>query len=162
MGGLVRQYDRIKQKNNQTDTARTDWKWYEQLDEILGTRETTSPSFISDGLTANIESMTQKEQGIEPKSKKSKTSTSSISDAILTMSLARERMWEKKYEIQEKELEFKKQKVEKDLTIEKDKLEIEKLKTHAELEKIKIQLEHERQLKEMEYKYKSNNNHVSG
>ena len=53
--------------------------------------------------------MTQKEQGIEPKSKKSKTSTGSISDAILTMSLARERMWEKKYEIQEKELEFKKQ-----------------------------------------------------
>ena len=104
---MVHQYDKIKQKNNQTDAARTDWKWYEQLDEILGTRETTSPSFISDGLTANIESMTQKEQGIEPKSKKSKTSTGSISDAILTMSLVRERMWEKKYEIQEKELEFK-------------------------------------------------------
>ena len=64
----------------------------------METRETTSPSFISDGLTANIKSMTQK----EPKSKKSKTSTGSISDAILTMSLARERMWKKKYEIQEK------------------------------------------------------------
>ena len=111
MGGLVRQYDRIKQKNNQTGAARTDWKWYEQLDEILGTCEITSPSFISDGLTANIESMTQKEQGIEPKSKKSKTSTGSISDAILTMSLARERMWEKsmKYKKRNWNLKNKKQ-----------------------------------------------------
>ena len=58
----------------------------------METCETTNPSFISDGLTANIESMTQKEQGIEPKSKKSKTFTGSISAAILTMSLAKERM----------------------------------------------------------------------
>jgi len=119
------------------------------LDEILGTRETTNPSFISDGLTIDIESMKQEKQVMESKNKKSKLSTGSISDAILAMSSAREKMWEKKYELQEKELNYKKQKAEQEL-------EIEKVKAQAEVEKLKIQLEHERQLKEMEFKYNNN------
>ncbi|CAI2198958.1 572_t:CDS:2, partial [Funneliformis geosporum] len=93
--GLMRQYDKVKQKNNQTGAARIDWKWYKQLDEVLGTCETTSPSFISDGSTIDIESMKQEKQVIESKNKRSKTSTNSIGDAILAMSLAREKMWKK-------------------------------------------------------------------
>ncbi|CAI2188601.1 15428_t:CDS:2, partial [Funneliformis geosporum] len=65
-------------------------------------------------------------QVIESKNKRSKTSTNSIGDAILAMSLAREKMWKKK---------------------------IEKSKAQTEVEKLKVQLKHKRQLKEMEFKY---------
>jgi hypothetical protein len=144
IGGLLRRYDGVKQKNNQTGAARTDWVLYDRMDEIFGHRETTAPSFLSDSTIVDIDSMNMKQEKTETKNKKQKTTLNSLGDAILAMSLSREKMWEKKYELQEKELEIKK---------EKQKLEVEKVKAQTEVEKLKLQLEHERQLKEMEYKH---------
>ncbi|CAI2190378.1 11364_t:CDS:2 [Funneliformis geosporum] len=110
--------------------------WFRNKRELIRqynkTRETTSPSFVSDGSIIDIESMKQEKQVIESKNKRSKTSTNSIRDAILAMSLER---------------------ANQELAIKKNKLEIEKLKAQTEVEKLKVQLEHERQLKEMEFKY---------
>lgn len=146
IGGLLRRYDTVKQKNNQTGAGRTDWKLYDRMDEIFGHRETTAPSFLSDSTMVNIDSMNMKQEKTETKNKKQKTTLNSLGDAILAMSLSREKMWEKKYELQEKELEMKKD-------LEKQKLEVEKVKAQTEVEKLKLQLEHERQLKELEYKH---------
>jgi len=135
IGGLLRRYDNVKQKNNKTGAARTDWKLYDRMDEIFGHRETTASSFLSDSTMVNIDSMNMKQEKTETKNKKQKTTLNSLGDAILAMSLSREKMWEKKYELQEKELEIKK---------EKQKLEVEKVKAQTEVEKLKLQLEHER------------------
>ncbi len=144
--GLLRRYDSVKQKNNQTGASRTDWRLYDRMDKIFGHRETTASSFLSDNTMVNIDSMNIKQEKIETKNKKQKTTLNSLGDAILAMSLSREKMWEKKYELQEKELEMKKD-------LEKQKLEVEKEKAQAEVDKLKLQLEHERQLKELEYKH---------
>ena len=108
IGGLLRRYDNVKQKNNQTGVARTDWKLYDRMDEIFGHRETTAPSFLSDSVTVDVDSMHMKQEKIEPKNKKQKTTLNSLGDAIMAMSLSREKMWEKKYELQEKEFDIKK------------------------------------------------------
>ena len=142
----MRRYDSVKRKNNKTGAARVDWRLYDHMDEIFGHRETTAPSFLSDSTMVDIDSMNMKQEKIETKNKKQKTTLNSLGDAILTMSLSREKMWEKKYELQEKELEMKKE-------LEKQKLEVEKIKAQTEVDKLKLQLEHERQLKELEYKH---------
>jgi len=150
IGGLLRRYDSVKQKNNKTGAARVDWKLYDHMDEIFGHRETTTPSFLSDSSMVNIDSMDMKQEKTERKNKK-QTTSNSLGDAILAMNLSREKMWEKKYELQERELEIKKD-------LEQQKLEIEKIKAQAEVDKLRIQLEHERQLKELEYKHMNTSN----
>ena len=120
------------------------------MDEIFGHREITVSSFLSDSTMVNIDSIHMKQEKTERKNKK-QTPFNSLGDTIMAMSLSREKMWEKKYELQERELEMKKD-------LEQQKLEIEKIKAQAEVDKLRIQLEHERQLKELEYKHINTSN----
>lgn len=69
--------------------------------------------------------------------------------AISTMSETREKLWEKK-------LELEKEKIEKNHAIKMGKLEVEKQRWEFEREKMKM--EHELKLKEIEFRQSNNTN----
>ncbi|PKY58106.1 hypothetical protein RhiirA4_490487, partial [Rhizophagus irregularis] len=106
------------------------------------------PSFIVNRST-DIDG--EESSGMEPKTPKrsKKNNVDTIAMAISTMSETRERVWEKK-------LELEKERIEKNHTIEMGKLEVEKQKWEFEREKMKM--EHELKLKEMEFKQSNNTN----
>ena len=43
---LQQEYKKIKDKHSQTDEERSQWKFYDKLDEILGTRPATCPPIV--------------------------------------------------------------------------------------------------------------------
>ncbi|EXX65922.1 hypothetical protein RirG_128660 [Rhizophagus irregularis DAOM 197198w] len=130
---MIKYYGEVKAHNEKSGVERKDWDWYEKMDAIFGTRENIAPSFIVNRST-DIDG---------------EESSDTIAMAISTMSETRERVWEKK-------LELEKERIEKNHTIEMGKLEVEKQKWEFEREKMKM--EHELKLKEMEFKQSNNMN----
>ncbi|CAB4424626.1 unnamed protein product [Rhizophagus irregularis] len=114
----------VKAHNEKSGIERKDWDWYEKMDAIFGTSENIAPSFIVNRST-DIDG---------------KESSDTIAMAISTMSETRERVWEKK-------LELEKERIEKNHTIEMGKLEFEREK---------MKMEYELKLKEMEFKQSNN------
>ncbi|GBC18437.1 hypothetical protein GLOIN_2v1567919 [Rhizophagus irregularis DAOM 181602=DAOM 197198] len=105
---------------NEMSVKREKTGLYEKMDAIFGTRENIAPSFIVNRST-DIDG--EESSGMEPKNTKrsKKNNVDTIAMAISTMSETRERVWEKK-------LELEKEEVEKNHTIEMGKLEVEKQK----------------------------------
>ncbi|CAB4427065.1 unnamed protein product [Rhizophagus irregularis] len=145
---MIKYYGEVKAHNEKSGVERKDWDWYEKMDAIFGTRENIAPSFIVNRST-DIDG--EESSGMEPKTPKrsKKNNVDTIAMAISTMSETRERVWEKK-------LELEKERIEKNHTIEMGKLEVEKQKWEFEREKMKM--EHELKLKEMEFKQSNNTN----
>ncbi|PKY57123.1 hypothetical protein RhiirA4_477970 [Rhizophagus irregularis] len=52
---LIKKYEKIKKHNNQSSIDRKDWCWYDQLDEIFGTRENITPSFLANKFISIID-----------------------------------------------------------------------------------------------------------
>ncbi|RGB30765.1 hypothetical protein C1646_764905 [Rhizophagus diaphanus] len=59
---LIKKYEKVKKYNNQSSVDRKDWCWYDQLDEIFGTRENIIPSFLAN---KSISIIDQKETEIK-------------------------------------------------------------------------------------------------
>lgn len=145
---MIKHYGEVKSHNEKSGVERKDWEWFDKMDAIFGTRENIVPSFIANRSTdidsedfSNIESKTSK----RPR----KNNVDSIAMAISTMSETRERVWERK-------LELEREKIEKNHAVEMGKLEVEKQKWEFEREKMK--LEHELKIKEMELRQSNNSN----
>jgi hypothetical protein len=51
---LLEKYEKVKKQNNQTESERVDWKWFEKMDSIFGCRENINPSFLSNDSTEYI------------------------------------------------------------------------------------------------------------
>ncbi|CAB4427339.1 unnamed protein product [Rhizophagus irregularis] len=125
---MIKYYGEVKAHNEKSGVERKDWDCNRSTD--------------IDG---------EESSGMEPKTPKrsKKNNVDTIAMAISTMSETRERVWEKK-------LELEKERIEKNHTIEMGKLEVEKQKWEFEREKMKM--EHELKLKEMEFKQSNNTN----
>src|SRR6266542_1827515 len=111
---MIKYYGEVKNHNEKSGAERKDWEWYDKMNAIFGTRENIVPSFIANRST-DIDS--EESSGIEPKPPKKlkKNNVDSIAMAISTMSETRERVWEKK-------LELERERIEKNHTIEMGKL----------------------------------------
>lgn len=139
---MIKTYSEIKKHNEKSGVERKDWEWYEKMDSIFGTRENIVPSFI-----ANRNTVEKEEVIINEPKKQKKNNVDSIAIAITTMSETKEKVWEKK-------IELEREKMEKTHLIELNKLEVEKQRWEFEREKMKM--EFELKLKEMEFRKNSN------
>lgn len=144
---MIKYYGEVKTHNEKSGVERKDWEWFDKMDAIFGTRENIVPSFIANRST-DIDS---EEPSIEPKipKKLKKNNVDSIAMAISTMSETREKVWERK-------LELERERIEKNHAIEMGKLEVERQRWEFEREKMKM--EHELKMKEMELKQSHNSN----
>jgi hypothetical protein len=143
---MIKFYGEVKSHNEKSGVERKDWEWFEKMDAIFGTRENIVPSFIAN-VSTDIDSEESSSTGSKTPKKSKKNNVDSIAVAITTMSETRERIWERK-------LDLEKEKIEKNHVIEMSKLEVEKQKWEFEREKMKM--EHELKLKEMELKQSNN------
>jgi hypothetical protein len=143
---LIKTYSEVKRHNEKSGEARKDWVWYEKMDALFGTRENIAPSFI-----ANRSTDLEDEESLDNKSKFSKkqkkNNVDTIAVAISTMSETRERVWDKK-------IELDREKMNKNHEIEMKKLEVERQKWDFEREKMK--LEHDLKIKELESRQSNN------
>ena len=136
---MIKTYSDVKKHNEKSGVERKDWEWYDKMDSVFGARENISPSYIANRESTGIE---EEETLVEHKfSKKVKrNNVDTIALAILAMSETRERVWDKK-------IELEKEKMEKKHAVEMSKLENEKEK---------IRLEYELKMKEIELKLANN------
>jgi hypothetical protein len=128
----MKKYESIKKHNEKTGNERKDWYWYDKMDGIFGTRENVTPSFLANketGINIEEEGGVKKENN---KKQKSKNNVEVIATALAEMSQTRERIWEKKMEL------------------EKERLEVEKERWAYERERSKM--EFELRMKELELK----------
>ena len=108
------------------------------MDCIFGIRENISPSFITNRFT-DTENEEPLNNESKPVKKLKKNNVDAIATAITMMSETRERVWNKKIELEKEKM-----------AIELNKLEVEKQKWEFEREKMKM--EYELRLKEIEVK----------
>lgn len=141
---MVKNYSEVKKHNEKSGVERKDWEWYEKMDNIFGNRENISPSSIANKSTEFEGEESESRLSKKPK----KNNVDSIAIAISTMSETRERVWERK-------IDLEKEKLEKNHVVEMGKLEIEKQKW--EFEREKMRMEHELKMKEIELKQSNNN-----
>lgn len=157
---LIRKYEETKKHNNQSGVDRKDWCWYDQLDEIFGTRENINPSFLANRSTdiieeeaeINKESQVKKENN---KKQKGKNNVEVISMAIVEMNQSREKIWEQK-------MLWEKEKLEKSHELERERIEAEKEKWAYEKERSitereRAKMEFELRMKELELRYQKKN-----
>jgi len=141
---MVKTYSEVKNHNERTGAERKDWEWFDKMDDLFGTRENISPSFIANKST-DVENEEPLDNESKPIKKLKKNNVDAIAAAISTMSETRERVWDKKIELEKEKM-----------AIELSKLEVEKQKWEFEREKMKM--EHELRLKEMELRLNQNSN----
>ncbi|CAB4478939.1 hypothetical protein RhiirA5_377057 [Rhizophagus irregularis] len=129
---LIKTYSEVKKHNEKSGEARKDWVWYDKMDVIFGARENIAPSFIANR-SIDIE---KDEELLDNKSKFSKkqkkNNVDTIAIAISTMSETRERVWDKKIELEQ-------EKMNKSHDVEMKKLEVERQKWEFEQEKMKLE-----------------------
>ncbi|CAI2184766.1 7227_t:CDS:1 [Funneliformis geosporum] len=114
---MIKTYTEIKNHNERSGVERKDWEWYKKMDSLFGTCKNISPSFIVNRFTNNENEESLKNECNLPKKSK-KNNEDSIAIAISTMCETRERVWDKK-------IELEREKIEKNHTIEMNKLEVE-------------------------------------
>ncbi|CAG8729778.1 1979_t:CDS:1 [Rhizophagus irregularis] len=125
---LVTKYNEIKEKENKTGReTQVKWKWFDRLDALFGTRENHNSGFLVDGFSDDVqlfdsfkekETETNEEVLAEKKdnqiTKKQKSlSQDPLAEAIISMSNARQIIWEKRLASENDQFE-KKQVVEKE------------------------------------------------
>jgi len=141
---MLKTYSDVKKHNEKSGVERKDWKWFEKMDSLFGTRENISPSFIANRSTIGIEESEEGSGGGEPKYSKKlkKNNVDTIAVAISAMSESRERVWDKK-------IELEREKMEKQHVLEMNRLEIERER---------LKMEHEQKMKEIEIRQLNNSN----
>ena len=140
---MVKTYSEVKKHNEQSGIERKDWEWYNKMDNLFGTRENISPSFLANKST-DVENEEYLDNESKPVKKSKKNNVDVIAAALSTMSETRERVWDKKIELEKEKM-----------VIELSKLEVEKQKWEFEREKMKM--EYELRLKEMELRLHNQN-----
>ena len=148
VGKLREMYLQKKKKANSTGEGSVEWIWYSQMEEILSQSKAINPDYIADSSTldSDNEDSNDKEnhdEVNEPQKKKKKSGIEGLSEVIAAMGESRDRFYEKKIDLKERESQRRYELEEKKLTqqyeLEKNKLEIERLR--AENEKVKLELE---------------------
>ena len=149
VGKLREMYLQKKRKANSTGEGNVEWVWYSQMEEILSQSKAINPDYITDSSTpdsiSDDENSNDKEnhETDEPQKKKRKTGVESLSGVIAAMGESRDRFYEKKLDLKEREsqkrFELEEKKLIQQYELEKNKLEIERLR--AENEKVKLELE---------------------
>jgi hypothetical protein len=148
VGKLREMYLQKKKKANSTGEGSVEWIWYSQMEEILSQSKAINPDYIADSSTldSDNEDSNDKEnhdEVNEPQKKKKKSGIEGLSGVIAAMGESRDRFYEKKIDLKERESQRRYELEEKKLTqqyeLEKNKLEIERLR--AENEKVKLELE---------------------
>ena len=163
---LITKYNEIKEKERQTGReAQAKWKWFERLDILFGTRENHNPGFLVDGFSDNTQLFDSfKENEVEfneevPAEKKDNQITKKrkslsqdpLAEAMISMSNAKQMIWEKRLTLEKDQFE-KKQMVEKEIreaetTLKREELEVEKIKAETLRRKMEFDMEQSR----MEY-----------
>jgi hypothetical protein len=163
---LITKYNEIKEKERQTGReAQAKWKWFERLDILFGTRENHNPGFLVDGFSDNTQLFDSfKENEIEfneevPAEKKENQITKKrkslsqdpLAEAMISMSNAKQMIWEKRLTLEKDQFE-KKQIVEKEIreaetTFKREELEVERIKAETLQRKMEFDMEQSR----MEY-----------
>ena len=150
VGKLREMYLQKKKKANSTGEGSVEWVWFEQMEEILSQSKAINPDYITDSTSdspsiSDSESLNNKENNEdEPRKKKRKSAgIEGISGAIVAMGESRNKFYEKKLDLEEREsqkkFELEEKKLLQQYELEKSKLEIERLR--AENEKVKLELE---------------------
>jgi hypothetical protein len=152
VGKLREMYLQKKKKANSTGEGSVEWIWFSQMEEILSQSKAINPDYIADSSTSDSPNISDNENSNdkenhetdEPQKKKRKTTgIEGLSGVIAAMGESRNRFYEKKLDLEERESQKRFELEEKRLTqqyeLEKNRLEIEKLR--AENEKVKLELE---------------------
>jgi hypothetical protein len=151
VGKLREMYLQKKKKANSTGEGSVEWIWFSKMEEILSQSKAINPDYITDSISdsppnSDSENSNNKEnyKADEPQKKKKKSAgIEGISGVIAAMGESRDRFYEKKLNLEEREsqkkFELEEKKLSQQYELEKSKLEIEKLR--AENEKVKLELE---------------------
>ncbi|EXX64372.1 uncharacterized protein OCT59_023373 [Rhizophagus irregularis] len=168
---LVTKYNEIKEKENKTGReTQVKWKWFDRLDALFGTRENHNSGFLVDGFSDDVqlfdsfkekETETNEEVLAEKKdnqiTKKQKSlSQDPLAEAIISMSNARQIIWEKRLASENDQFE-KKQVVEKEIreaetVFKKEELEVERIKAKTLRKKMEFKIEQSRMQYEIRMK----------
>ena len=141
VGKLREMYLQKKKKANSTGEGSVEWTWFSQMEEILSQSKAINPDYVTDSLTSDSPSVSDNEdsnnkenyEADEPQKKKRKsTGIESLSGVIAAMGESKDKFYEKKLDLEERESKKKYELEEKRLTqqyeLEKGRLEIEKLR----------------------------------
>jgi hypothetical protein len=152
VGKLREMYLQKKKKANSTGEGSVEWIWFSQMEEILSQSKAINPDYIADSSTSDSPNISDNENSNDkenhetdepPKKKRKAAGIEGLSGVIAAMGESRNRFYEKKLDLEERESQKKFELEEKRLTqqyeLEKNRLEIEKLR--AENEKVKLELE---------------------
>ncbi|PKK67963.1 hypothetical protein RhiirC2_851816 [Rhizophagus irregularis] len=151
VGKLRETYLQKKKKANSTGEGSVEWIWFSQMEEILSQSKAINPDYVTDSTSdsppiSDGENSDNKEnyKADETRKKKRKsTGIEGISGVIAAMGESRDRFYEKKLDLEEREsqkkFELEEKKSIQQYELEKSKLEIERLR--AENEKVKLELE---------------------
>ena len=101
---MIKTYSDVKKHNEKSGVERRDWEWYEKMDGLFGTCENISPSIIVNRFT-NIEDEESLNSKPNISKKLKKNNVDTIAVAISNMSEARERVWERKIELEREKME---------------------------------------------------------
>ena len=112
MGKLREMYLQKKKKANSTGEGSINWIWFSQMEEILSQSKAINPDYITDSLT--IDSISDNENNKEnyevdgsKKKKRKINGIESLSEIIAAMGESRDRFYEKKLDLEEREIQKK-------------------------------------------------------
>ncbi|CAG8731208.1 8339_t:CDS:2, partial [Funneliformis mosseae] len=108
---MIKTYSEVKKHNEQTGVERKDWEWFDKMDCIFGIRENISPSFITNRFT-DTENEEPLNNESKPVKKLKKNNVDAIATAITMMSETRERVWDKKIELEKEKMAIELNKLE--------------------------------------------------
>ena len=110
VGKLREMYLQKKKKANSTSEGSVEWVWFEQMEEILSQSKAINPDYITDSTSdspiSDSESLNNKKnyEAYEPRKKKRKLAgIEGISGAIVAMGESRNKFYEKKLDLEERE-----------------------------------------------------------
>ena len=156
VGKLHETYLQKKKKTNSTGKNNINWVWFSKMEEILSSSKAVNSDYVVDSslVIDSSDNKDFKENYESKKKKRKKSGVESLSEAIATIEELKNRFYERKLDLEERESQRKldlkekenqkrfnleEKKLKHQYELEKHKLEIEKL--YAENEKVKLELE---------------------
>src|ERR1044072_3869966 len=156
VGKLHETYLQKKKKTNSTGKGSVNWIWFSKIEEILLSSKAVNPGYVVDSslILDSSDNEDFKENHKSKKKKRKKSGVENLSEVIATMGESRNRFYERKLDLKEREsqrkldleekesqkrFDLEEKKLKHQYELEKHKLEIEKLR--AENEKVKLELE---------------------
>ncbi len=102
-------YLQKKKKTNSTGESNINWVWFSKMEEILSSSKAVNPDYVVDSslVLDSFDNEDFKENHESKKKKRKKSKVESLSEAIATIEESKNRFYERKLDLEERESQRK-------------------------------------------------------